>query len=846
MMNDLDDKKELKFSNDPFLWVSEKLLERRSRCLRDSIKQKFDIDPQIYWTVETDGERDNYRDDPKAWQAKKQFHAYLGHYGAEKIHNWRTFVVLPILFIFSGFLFWFSSLASASSNDWAESTVFGVTITMTLILAFSTFVGSRFLSRLLLPNKLLTDEEVNSAGDLFKRAIARVHPDGTPQDLKDRWRVLDVDAEGDAVSGQVLAIDLEESSIEEEWQQYRITTLLTALAIFFPIFMETPMLSQGPFAILIALPILWVVLNMGAFWYIPVLAVLIPALFGLATLPAWVTGAAILFLLFIYELKTISPLRKREKLLDDAVKDCATDFLIDAAGKTYFKKIEEAKIEQIKNTIKDRTPFITLGRSTGVLYERRDPLAPSEAGMVFGQSVNDLSTHLGILGTTGTGKTSGVIRPVLRQWIEHDQGGLFVIDGKGALPLEVSDLSSKYKLISPEHCAFNPIQGMNPDSVADVIIAAFADKKGDSFWPDSAALLIRQAAIIIEASELNYTIPELVKFSLATTEVQIETIKTLAKEMDTRLTGAARYFLEELPSLPEKTRDSITNQVRTWLGNLTSHKELGKWLESAEGASVEDVFEGAHIGLLLPESKYGRGGILISMLVMRRLYDQAKRRGDTWKKVEGQLPCLMVADEVQNLVSDFDIDMLPISRSLGLYQVIATQNVDGLYKRLERDGARQYLGNLTSLVCLPPRTKDSNEYISMRAGQIWTAKTDQYNSLPDAQSSIDRYLHSGADKATRSTRYGRALRHNLTRVSFAAGTRFDKTTFLNSISLGEDIPHMNETPTPLVSIKPQHVISSDEIDILLAKPNTAIAMVQRGRVVRRDIIELNPEYNQEA
>lgn len=177
-------------------------------------------------------------------------------------------------------------------------------------------------------------------------------------------------------------------------------------------------------------------------------------------------------------------------MLDQAVRESGTELLIDKAGRAHFQHLEEARLTQIQNAKQDKSPFIHLGTSTGLLAQRRDPLAPTEAGLPFGLSVTDLATHIGVLGASGTGKTSGVIRPLTKQWIEDDLGGLLVLDGKGALPLEFKDIDG-YQLISPAHGAFNPISGMTPDALADVLPDVF----DDAFWRDSARLMLRMAAI---------------------------------------------------------------------------------------------------------------------------------------------------------------------------------------------------------------------------------------------------------------------------------------------------------------------------------------------------------------
>jgi len=96
--------------------------------------------------------------------------------------------------------------------------------------------------------------------------------------------------------------------------------------------------------------------------------------------------------------------------------------------------------------------------------------------MPFGLSVGDLSTHMLVLGQTGTGKTAAVIRPVVWQWQEAKAGGLLVLDGKGQLPKELAGLPG-YQVISPESSNFNAIQNLQPDEVADTLFQLFSSDK---------------------------------------------------------------------------------------------------------------------------------------------------------------------------------------------------------------------------------------------------------------------------------------------------------------------------------------------------------------------------------
>ncbi|MBL0337637.1 MAG: hypothetical protein IPP67_00205 [Rhodospirillaceae bacterium] len=114
-----------------------------------------------------------------------------------------------------------------------------------------------------------------------------------------------------------------------------------------------------------------------------------------------------------------------------------------------------------------------------------------------------------------------------------------------------------------------------------------------------------------------------------------------------RQLSSASYFIIELAAMAEKTRESIINMVRVWLSNLTGHEKLGGWIRNPKGARVEECLTGAKIGLLLPEALYGRGGQLISMFALRRLYDAIKNAAINGRNKWGKKRVLLVADEVQ-------------------------------------------------------------------------------------------------------------------------------------------------------------------------------------------------------
>lgn len=851
-------KKLFRFFDDPISKFLHWYVNLTQRQMRKAIDSKYDnkVPNQVYWIPCTKEANLGLSEDKTEFITQRLTLSQCSYFIAHRLWAKLRYIMLPILAIIGLLTSYFLINKSGGfTSEYSLSLTIGITLFFSLLIAFGGYMLAPFTAQLFLPNTAYTEEEIKGVENTIKRCIVKDVDKDAPSDFKDRIRILDVDAEGRAVAGQVLASDFEISALFYQWTttvsllfNIGIVLAIPALMLINPIFgalaaiifsyflMPDKFNSNIGFILLtwLVIPLIFLlglnaqvpvagdhfeILNAQRFWQWAVVV------FG------WVSVIASIF-------REISPLEERAFQLEQAVKQTGTEFLIDKVGRKYFSSLEEAKQKQLENVKNDKSPFIKLGTSTGLFAERRDPLAPSEDGIDFGLTVQDISTHLMAIGGSGTGKTYGVIRPVTHKWLEVDAGGLMVIDGKGALPLELKSDEHDYFLISPNSAPFNPIEGMKPDAVADTLTAIFGGDASDPFWENSASLMIRMASIIIFNSSKPFTLNAILNFCIDEDE-RTATFKDpeLFKSMESPIVfGAFNYWKNEYSEMPEKTAGSILNIVRTWLGNICYHEVLSGWVNTTDSVKVEDVFTGKKMGLLLPESEYGQGGVAISALVMRRLYDGAKKRGDNWDKNPDQKPVLLVADEIQNLLTQADIDNVAIARSLGLYLTFATQNIDGLYKRLDKEGAIQMLGNFASFIALPARTNDSNEYISKRASKVWKAVVERFEGLPDARADINLYLESGSDRNLRGIDlYNQAfLGHP--RTSFLIGSYLENVNQQTG-EITEDWTH-NNSASPTVNIKNESLVDPDELDTLLAKPHTAVALINRGRVQRRDVIQL--------
>ena len=868
-----------RFLDDPATKVKSWLIHKEQKRMRYTLSQKYKdvLDPQVYWVVGTDTENEGLSSDPVERLAQRLSLSQIGVFLAQRIWSKRTWLVTPALLLVGlVFAYFLLNVAGTTTSETLIPLVFGLNLWFAALLCFSAALFGPLVAQFFLPKIPVLQDEIDSVKRTVSSCVVRDLAPGTPADLADRRRLMVTDANGNAVAGQVLATDLEYSAVRAEWLTTKAIVFMIGLVILSPVLTSSPLLAALNFVALLVwknqahwipkaddaapdkpeVSPVWFVLQ----WFI------IPGLIYTSLTATWtqhldaIAGLDAQIVKWIYVLGMFgfglylsftakSPLIIRGMMLDQAVRESGTELLIDKAGRTHFQHLELARLEQVKNATKDGSAFIHLGTTTGLLAQRRDPLAPTEAGLPFGLSVADLATHVGVLGASGTGKTSGVIRPLTTQWITGDLGGLLVLDGKGALPLEFVGTEG-YNLISPMHGPFNPIDGMSPDAVADVLTDVSDDGKTEAFFRDSARLMLRMAAIMVEANaELPYTLHQIQAFCLSDHDTRTAWIAAIADKVneDVRLSAAARYWLTEYPEMPEKTAGSIVGQIRTWLGNILLHQALGPWVNTTTNTfKLEDVLTGSKLGLLLPESQYGVGGVAISALCMRRIYDAVKLRGDNWGTLPGHHPVLVAADEVQNLLTRSDLETVPVARSLGLYLMFATQNIDGLYKRLEKDGAIQMLGNLASIIALPPRTEDSNSYVAKRCGTIWKANVQSFHGLPDAAADLGLYSNSGVDQNMQSVALHRHSRFGAPRLSYAIGLWHQAWTPKAQNMLGSMlIPKENsEQQRPTLQLDLSALVTGDELDTLLAVPGTALAIINRGRIQRRDVIHLYPQAPQ--
>ena len=527
-----------------------------------------------------------------------------------------------------------------------------------------------------------------------------------------------------------------------------------------------------------------------------------------------------------------------------------------------------ARAKQAVAAVQDTTPWLPLGVASGHLSSNcSDFFAPDE-NMPFGLTIRDLATHLAVFGTTGTGKTSGVLRPLINAWIENKAGGVLLLDGKASLPAEFRNRNG-YILLDPANLYLRValFEGLAPEDVSAAVQSAVPrdHSEGSGFFTSSASMLLTHALVLLRLfvdDEMIQSIPDEARVyrwspvGLATLIAQMDRPEPPQDGMAHRVSALARPLLAlcervdastravlDDPETTEgmagkfvlgwfdqddRTRSNIRSTLDTWLNPLALHPLLLPWASAEHGVDPTAVLRGAAMGILLPETTYGDAGRMTSALIRARLYKALRERSDlsaAQQRDPAQTRCLMVIDEAQEVLTEADRRIVAVSRSLGLTFVIATQSVDALRERFSGGGGNEataLLDNFASLVALRS-SPVTYEYVSARVGKGWSKQVTSSTASPAWQADLaaiastaafDPHHPHAAHYATLRRRLPRGLDHTDTYAIQPASVEWKQTD----------------------------IVTAEDWTSRLAEPFVAIALLLRAGAPRRDYVVLKPQF----
>lgn len=510
--------------------------------------------------------------------------------------------------------------------------------------------------------------------------------------------------------------------------------------------------------------------------------------------------------------------------------------------KSHWHHTSELRRQQAEAANADKSAFIALGNATGQFYYNHDPLA-AQAGLTLGMSASDFSTHLVVFGATGTGKTAGVLRPVAKQWSEANGGGLLVLDGKGDLPREMVSLPD-FQLVTPETSELALLEGLIAEDVVDALASIGAGDQKMDFWRASGEAMLRASAVLLENAQDREIYPwtlSALHQVINREEYRRELIISFKDHPDVETEGqigqAVRYWLHEFDSLSPNTAGSVVGTVNSWINPILGHRDLINWSRASTGVDPSIVLQGGRVGVAVPAYKYGSAGVAVTALVKQRVYRAVRRRGSSWRNTPGQTALLMLIDEAQEVLSSADMDMWPVARSLGLAGVIATQSVDELVARFGKDRALAMLNNFRSLISY--KSSDLTvEYACKRAGShlrlASSIKEKGFQLTGGNKGGMVKHPHfrmfAGAAAANPLNDPGYKSR---IKGGFTSG--WSMRGMLQQLALDSSVYED-------FTMVEHETISFSEANQLLEKKFHALAVLSRGGITRRDVIETKPIF----
>jgi len=417
-------------------------------------------------------------------------------------------------------------------------------------------------------------------------------------------------------------------------------------------------------------------------------------------------GASLLVSMMVLETMR----RKKAAPYANISKDADVRWPYRAESRALINSAYAKQIDLATNYLKDSKLF-NLGKATGTLRLRGDLCAPSkEQDIMLDQ--DSLFQHVMVMGGTGEGKTTAILKPLMRQFMNDRNTGMFVIDAKGVLWEDTRDIAKDANRLGDvvvigtgkDQVGFDVTALLTPTQIAAVMRSVMRQMGGgesDSFWPDMAANLLRQVLevgqaysktkefnswytpdhiaphpyslywayeAVINESLLSDAIAELVKEQIRLEE-KIEAGRKAKKDVsdleekleafsEPSLISAMSYLQGSWANMASETKTGITANVVQLLGGFSGTKNLRNRFASGKDYGVADLREalnGKIVLIALSSIEDGLPARLVSILIKTSLYREARLREAQMKR-EGKekpqdKPCIVMMDEVQEIVT---------------------------------------------------------------------------------------------------------------------------------------------------------------------------------------------------
>lgn len=450
----------------------------------------------------------------------------------------------------------------------------------------------------------------------------------------------------------------------------------------------------------------------------------------------------------------------------------------------YFLRRMKFFNKEMEYSNKKTKPEFSLymGTATGELAKRNHAVSIKK-GKRIEMGERDVCTNIIAFGGIGSGKTTAIIRPVLKQFLEHPYpklGGL-IFDIKGDfidedLTFLAKDAGRKFTTIGIGYGmkGVNLLQGLSPDMASTFLKSVFyllGGKTGETFWIDSATILSKNVFGVLQYVPGKYNLTALYEYcfdankrveyngcanaeiirreSKATTDEEKYLIAREKRILQTYLD----FYDNNFSKLEMKIQTGVTSSLTQILENFTHPDLIDTFCnDDADTANLEDIVnKGTVFAVKLNLAKWGLSGKAILTFIKLRYFNLIQERPNR-KKDEPGLPalnqerlCFMCCDEYQDLISASNIgisdknfwDKARSAKNIGL---VSTQSVASLKSAIaDADLTSTILQNFRGAqICLRSSDKETLEYFSYLGGKALVERKSE--SIGDSESNASNSM----------------------------------------------------------------------------------------------------------
>ncbi len=291
-------------------------------------------------------------------------------------------------------------------------------------------------------------------------------------------------------------------------------------------------------------------------------------------------------------------------------------------------------------------------------------------------AIDDRFLHMHVLGPTGSGKTIGVLWPLLRQDIAAGHG-ILLLDPKGDLyDLAVEEARRRGRQVIALRPGEPPSLGLDPfagepqvaaETVAYALFGAFGSQH--EFYRSVGQAMLRHAALALKEALPSPTLPDLAEF-LRSEEMRREVL------LEASSPHVRAYFRDEVGGWSPRFRQDAFIGVQSALSEVLAHPWARQLFTTTPATDFDRLLaEGDMLCMALPEGEIGLGAGAVGAFALLLFQSAALRR------VKGP-SAFIYADEFQTFAqADFG-SFLAQARSHRVGAVLAHQHLRQLSDEL--------------------------------------------------------------------------------------------------------------------------------------------------------------------